>query len=139
MATRPPLLNDSVTGTCLPFIRGWCFLKVIFTEGKQILDWKKFTDGLVSSLVTNDVKFIKADSLGMVSANEQRFARPSFFHGIVKPLHIKQSGLRKIYAVFVISLRITIPLILINLMDTADLIWLSMEMEVTVLEKNKIK
>jgi hypothetical protein len=106
MATRPPLLNDSVTGTCLPFIRGWCYFKVIITEGKQILGWKKFTDGLVSSLVTNDVKFIKTDSLGMVSANEQRFTRPSFFHGIVKPLHIKQSGLRKIYAVFVISLRI---------------------------------
>lgn len=81
-------------------------MKVIITEGKQILDWKKFTDGLVSSLVTNDVKFIKAGSLGMASANEQRFARPSFFHGIVKPLHIKQSGLRKIYAVFDTSLHI---------------------------------
>ncbi len=75
-------------------------------EGKQILDWKKFTDGLVSILVAIDVKFIKADSVVMAYANEQRFAHPRIFHRIIKPLHINQYKLRKIYAVFDTSLYI---------------------------------
>lgn len=100
MAIRPPLLNDIVTGICIPFIRGWCFLKAIIAEDKQILDWKRFTGGLISILVAIDVKFIKADSVNMASTNEQGFAHPRIFYRIIKPLHINQSKLRKIYAVF---------------------------------------
>lgn len=125
MAIRPPLFNDIVNGTCIPFIRGWAFLKAITAEGKQILDWKKFTGRLISRLVA--ITF-KADLLGMASSNEQRFARLRFFHRIVKPLRINQSRLRKIYAVLDICLYIIYN-------TNFDLFnrhgsWLSMEMVV---------